>query len=138
MGQIEYFYPHPIKIDEESTSDWITAVVAAENDSIQTISLHFLSRSALREINKDHLAHDYETDVITFDHSIGRGLCADIMISPDNVAENASDLGVSFKDELDRVMVHGILHLLDYDDKEDDQRRVMREKEDHYLTLRPS
>ena len=83
------------------------------------------------------MSHDYETDVITFDHSFGTGLCADIMISPEDVKENADNLDVSFKDELDRVMIHGILHLLGYDDKNESDREVMREKEDHYLNLRP-
>lgn len=136
MGQIQFNYSILVTIDETKTSSWIISVANAEGGDIQQLSLHFLSDPDLRKANKQYLQHDYETDVITFDNSFGQDICGDIMISVDRVRDNAQQYGVSFKDELDRVMVHGLLHLLGFNDKGDDEIHAMRAKEDHYLNLR--
>ena len=132
----QYTYLLPVEIDEDKVSSWLTHVVDIEGNKVQFISFHFLSNEALLAYNKEYLQHNYYTDIITFDNSFDQGICADIMISVEMVKENAEELCVSITDELHRVMVHGVLHLLGYADKSDAERRAMRTKEDHYLTLR--
>ena len=83
-----------------------------------------------------YLQHDYFTDIITFDYCEGSVLNGDLFISVDSVRENALFYGVDFKEELDRVMVHGILHLIGFDDHADDDVKIMREKENYYLSLK--
>jgi len=95
----------------------------------------FCSDSYLLEINRKFLKHDYYTDIITFDLSRDKGLNAEIYISIDRVKENASDLGISFRQELARVMFHGVLHLCGYKDKSPKDLKLMRQKEDYYLRL---
>ena len=136
MGQIQFSYSILVTIDEVKTSSLLASTAKAEGRVIQQLSLHFFSDPDLRVINKEHLQHDYETDVITFDNSFGQDICGDIMVSVDRVRDNAQHYSVSFEDELDRVIIHGLLHLLGYNDKSGDEMRTMRAKEDHYLNLR--
>jgi rRNA maturation RNase YbeY len=83
-----------------------------------------------------YLQHYYCTDIITFDYCEGNILSGDLFISIDSVRENALEYGVEFHDELDRVMVHGILHLAGYDDHTPEEQKTMRSKEDYYLAMR--
>ena len=88
------------------------------------------------DVNQQYLQHDYFTDIITFDYCEGDKLSGDLFISVDTVRENAIEYGTEFKDELNRVIVHGILHLIGYDDHEEEDIKVMRSKENYYLSLR--
>ena len=83
-----------------------------------------------------YLGHDYYTDIITFDYCEGDVLSGDLFISIDSVRENASFYGVDFPTELNRVIVHGLLHLIGYDDHSEEDIAVMRAKENYYLSLR--
>ena len=88
------------------------------------------------EINRKYLDHDYHTDIITFDLSESEDqIAGDIFISVDRVKENAQHFQVEEPYELQRVMVHGVLHLMGYDDKDADQKLEMRKKEEAYLSL---
>jgi probable rRNA maturation factor len=88
-------------------------------------------------MNVEYLAHDTLTDIITFDNSDDADILeGDIFISVDRVKENAHDLGITFRDELHRVMIHGVLHLLGYQDKDLLSQTAMRKKEDYCLSLR--
>jgi len=119
------------------TSAWIVNVLNHENAKAENINYVFCSDDHLLNINKKYLNHDYMTDIITFDNSEQHKLIeADIYISIDRVKENASQLKKTFKDELDRVMIHGVLHLLGYNDKTEDEIIEMRKKEDASLSLR--
>ena len=100
------------------------------------IAFVFCSDDYLLDINQRFLAHDYYTDVITFDYSIESSISGDVFVSIDRVAENAAQVGVSFENELHRVLVHGVLHLLGYKDKTSEEKAVMTDKEDFYLSLR--
>ena len=116
---------------------WIENVVLSKNCAIEEINFIFCSDDYLLSINQEYLHHDYYTDIITFDHSEeDTTLAADIYISIDRVNENAMTLKVSFLDELHRVMIHGVLHLLGLDDKSESEKTEMRKIEDHYLALR--
>ncbi|MBT3207695.1 MAG: rRNA maturation RNase YbeY [Bacteroidetes bacterium] len=123
--------------DFEFLKDWISKVVINENSIIAEINYIFCSDKYLLELNKKHLNHNYFTDVITFNYSEGSEISADIFISLDRVKENAEKYSVSFQNELSRVALHGVLHLLKYDDKTDEEKEIMTQKEDFYLEILP-
>lgn len=115
---------------------WLKAVAEAENFSLGNIAIIYCSDSYLLAMNQKFLKHDYYTDIITFDYCEGSVLSGDLFISIDSVRDNAAHFGTTFDDELNRVMVHGILHLMGYDDHTKEQQKTMRAKENEYLTLR--
>lgn len=117
---------------------WLKAVAAEENRRIADISIIFCSDDYLLDINKKYLGHDYYTDIITFDYCESDKLSGDLFISIDTVRNNAEYYSVNFDDELDRVIVHGLLHLVGYDDHTEEQTAQMRSKENHYLEKRPA
>jgi len=92
-----------------------------------------LTDKALLEYNQRYLDHDEFTDVITFDGQTGTGVSGDVLMSYDRIRENATSFGVSVQNELRRVMVHGLLHLLGHGDKTKAQKQAMRELEDRCL-----
>ena len=118
-------------------SAWLKAVSEEEGRRPGQISVIFCSDPYLLEINRKYLGHDYYTDIITFDYSEGDTISGDLFISVDTVRSNAEYYSADFKDELDRVIVHGVLHLIGYDDHTDEQSAEMRAKENHYLERRP-
>ena len=111
-------------------------VAGSESFRIGALSIIFCSDPYILDVNMKYLHHDYFTDIITFDYCEGKTLSGDLFISLDTVRANAEEYGASFEDELNRVMVHGLLHLMGYDDHTDDQKKEMREKEDYYLEMR--
>ena len=114
---------------------WLRLVAESEIRRIGNISIIFCSDNYILDINRKYLEHDYYTDIITFDYCEGDRLSGDLFISVDSVRENASEYKTDFRDELNRVMVHGILHLIGYDDHTDEDIAVMRSKENYYLSL---
>lgn len=118
-------------------SAWLKAVSEEEGRRPGQISVIFCSDPYLFEINRKYLGHDYYTDIITFDYSEGDTISGDLFISVDTVRSNAEYYSADFKDELDRVIVHGVLHLIGYDDHTDEQTAEMRARENHYLERRP-
>jgi len=87
----------------------------------------------LLELNKEHLNHDYYTDIITFDYSRGKRISGELFISTDRIKDNATTLDVSALNETRRVVAHGILHLIGFGDKTEEEALVMREKENEVL-----
>ncbi len=124
--------------NQPAVVDWIAAIVADHNKEIGEFTFVFCSDEYLLQVNREALDHDYYTDIITFPlHVDGADeLVAEIFISVDRIKENADSFGVSFEDELHRVMIHGVLHLLGYDDKTDDLKAGMRLMEDQCLKAR--
>lgn len=116
---------------------WLKTVAESEIRRIGDINIIFCSDNYILDVNMKYLSHDYFTDIITFDYCEGNKLNGDLFISVDSVRENALYYGTEFKDELHRVIVHGILHLIGYDDHKEEDIKVMREKENYYLCLRP-
>lgn len=115
---------------------WITKAVFKEGSTIQELNFIFCSDSYLKAVNIEYLQHDYFTDIITFDNSEEDGkLEGDIFISIDRVRDNSQEFSFSFEEELRRVMIHGVLHLLGYKDKSAKDQHLMREKENEYLSL---
>lgn len=118
------------------TKRWLKLVAEAEQRIIGDINIIFCSDPYILDINIQYLQHDYYTDIITFDYCEGDVLSGDLFISIDSVRDNSSEFSSSFNDELNRVIVHGLLHLIGYDDHKDEDITVMRSKEDFYLCLR--
>lgn len=112
---------------------WIKKVITCENKEIGEINYIFCSDEYLLERNIKYLNHDTLTDIITFNYSKEKIITSDIMISIDRVKENSTIFDNSFTEELHRVMIHGILHLIGYDDKTEKEKNLMREKENFYL-----
>ena len=116
--------------------DWLVRAVETENFNIDEISYIFCSDDYLLDINNKYLKHNTLTDIISFDETMGKMIAGDIFISIDRVRENADIYKVSFNNELHRVMIHGVLHFCGYKDKSKEEKGIMREKEDYYLSLR--
>ncbi len=115
---------------------WLGLVARDEKVTIKEVVVIFCDDAYVRKLNREHLHHDYETDVITFDWSeIPGTLHGDIYISIDRVKENATTYGVTFPHELLRVIVHGVLHLIGYNDLSKEEKVVMRQREDRALAM---
>lgn len=115
---------------------WLRLVAESEIRRLGDISIIFCSDNYILDINHKYLEHDYFTDIITFDYCEGDRISGDLFISVDSVKENSLEYGVGFADELNRVIVHGILHLIGYDDHTDEDISMMRKKENYYISLR--
>ena len=122
--------------EKRFTSRWLKIVAESEGKRLGEVSVIFCSDKYILDINIKYLQHDYYTDIITFDYCEGSRLSGDLFISIDSVRGNASFYGVEFADELNRVIVHGLLHLIGYDDHTPEDIAVMRAKENFYLSQR--
>lgn len=132
---INFNYENNFKLPNEAeTREWIASVIREENCKEDEINYIFCDDDYLHKLNVNFLNHDTLTDILSFDYSLGKTLQGDIFISTERVIENANDFKVSFKEELQRVLVHGILHYCGYKDKTDSEATLMREKENHYLS----
>lgn len=112
---------------------WIQDSIQNEHKESGSINYIFTSDEYLLNVNKEYLNHNYFTDIITFNYCEDNTVSGDIFISIDTVKNNSTRFGVSFLDELHRVMIHGILHLIGFDDQTDDQKAEMKQKENEYL-----
>lgn len=135
-----HFFSEDIHFDLKKKTKlrkWIESTINHNKSKLISINYIFTSDKYLLEINKHYLNHDTLTDIITFDQSSKKNLIeADIYISIERVKENSETLNIAFIDELHRVMIHGVLHLLGLKDKTDADKKEMRKKENHYLALR--
>jgi len=118
---------------EQEFMSWISNVIKSEYHKEGEINYIFCDDEYLHDINIKYLNHDTLTDIISFDYSVGKELHGDIYISVERVKDNAKDFEVDFKEELRRVMVHGVLHYCGYKDKSEEDKSVMRSKEDFYI-----
>lgn len=109
---------------------WIKGIVEASGKRVGDINIIFCDDESLLEINKQFLNHNYYTDIITFDYCEGVTISGELYISVDTVEANAKEYDVSFRDEMHRVIIHGILHLIGFDDHSEQQTAQMREQED--------
>lgn len=134
---VNVFYEDTKTLDKtpEFFDLWFGKICHTEGKLLGDVSVVFCSDTYLLELNKRHLQHDFFTDIITFDYSEGDRVAGDLFVSVDRVYENADAYNVSRETELNRVSVHGILHLLGYKDKTQQEVTVMREKENEALAL---
>jgi len=119
--------------DEKKTSEWILSCIENEDFELGEINYIFCDDDYLHKINVEFLEHDTLTDIISFDYTMGKLIAGDIFISTQRVQENASEFKVSFEEELHRVIIHGVLHYMGFKDKTDEQKQLMRDKENNCL-----
>jgi probable rRNA maturation factor len=133
---INFNYQIPFRIFKGTSSlkQFLVFLCNKEHKTIDKISVIFCSDEYLLQLNQQFLQHDTYTDIITFDYTTIKGpLNGEIYISVDRVKDNARNLGTSFKNEIHRVVFHGVLHLCGYKDKLKEDKLLMRAKEDFYL-----
>lgn len=114
---------------------WVKAVAAAHGRRVGDVAYVFCNDEKILEVNRQYLQHDYYTDIITFDYSVGDVISGDLFISLDTVRSNAEGLGVDYETELRRVIIHGILHLCGVNDKGPGEREIMETEEDKALAM---
>ncbi|PKP41582.1 MAG: rRNA maturation RNase YbeY [Bacteroidetes bacterium HGW-Bacteroidetes-10] len=117
---------------KRSLNKWISETISSESGGslrVGDISVILCSDEYLLSVNKQFLKHDYYTDIITFNYCEGDRVSGDLFISVDSVRENAKTYGATFQEELHRVLIHGVLHLLGYDDHTDAEKVIMKERE---------
>ncbi len=123
------------KLEKRKTNAWIKTVAEKYDKKIGEIAYIFCDDAKILEVNKTYLQHDYFTDIITFDYCEGAVLNGDIFISLDTVGTNAQEFGVTFENELHRILIHGILHLCGQEDKTPEARLEMTRKENDALQM---
>jgi len=121
--------------NEPDFSKWLSSVILSENKKEGEINYIFCDDNYLLEINQQYLDHDTLTDIISFDYSVGNEINGDIFVSVERVKENASDYKVTFHEEIQRVLVHGILHYCGYKDKTESEECIMRFKEEEKMKM---
>lgn len=133
---ISFNYETDFKLDNEIViSNWISGVISSEGYKQDEINFVFCDDEYLHKLNMEFLNHDTLTDIISFDYSIGKIIQGDVYISIERVQDNAKDFNVSFEKELQRVIVHGILHYCGYKDKTHEDAIKMRNMENQYLSI---
>ena len=133
---IDFVYNTDFKLaNKEVFSRWLISVANEEGFLIDTLVFLFVDDKEILEMNKKFLKHDYYTDVITFGDIKDKKISGDIAISIERVLDNSKTYGVEFEDELKRVMVHGLLHIMGYNDKASDDKSVMSQKENKAMKM---
>lgn len=133
---VEFNYETDFEIiDEQEKSSWIEKTIISEGCEVGEINYIFCDDEYLHKLNVEFLDHDTLTDIISFDYTMGKLVSGDIFISIERVKDNAKDLGISFEEELPRVIIHGILHYCGYKDKTAEQKKEMRSMEEKYMSL---
>jgi len=113
--------------------NWIRETIKNENRIPGTINIIFTSDKYLLNINNQFLSHNYFTDIVTFNYCENETIIGEIFISKETVLNNSKRFFVSFEDEILRVIIHGVLHLIGYNDHSSEEKKIMREKENEYL-----
>lgn len=131
IQDIDFVFKH-----KRLNNSWLKLVAESEIKKLGNINIIFCSDNYILDVNVKYLGHDYFTDIITFDYCEKDILSGDLFISIDTVRDNAEFYKTEFNDELNRVIVHGLLHLIGYDDHTPEEQKIMREKENYYLELR--
>ncbi len=135
MSKIYFFFEdiHEIRFRRKLVSGFIRNIIKEEGFECGDINIIFCSDAFLHTINVEFLHHDYFTDIVTFDTSVEGVISGELYISLERVRENAANYSVTFREEMIRVMVHGILHLTGYDDRCEEEQVFMRAGEDRYI-----
>ena len=125
------------RLNEGVVQQWIVAVAATLNQRVGCLTYVFCDDEYILKTNREFLGHDYYTDIITFDYTNSRHIAGDMVISLDTVRSNAEMLGVDYKSELLRVIIHGVLHLCGINDKGPGEREIMEAHENAALSIVP-
>lgn len=133
---IHYFFENIDEFTiEKSITEGLKNLIISEGKKLGEVQYIFCDDDYLLKVNQDYLQHDYYTDIITFDYVKGKMINGDIFISLPRILDNAKTLSTKYEDELKRVLTHGLLHLCGYKDKTDEEKLIMRNKEDFYINL---
>lgn len=133
---IEFNYETDFKLDDETKiQEWITNCIEDRGFTEGELNYIFCDDDYLLKLNVEFLSHDTLTDIISFDYTLGKLISGDIFISVERVRENALDFGQTFENELNRVIIHGILHYLGFKDKSEEEKSAMRNEEELCLQL---
>ena len=133
---IQYTYNTSFSLKNESIySKWLEKVIESEQCVVGEIVYAFFNDNDLKSLNNRHLGRDYYTDVLSFNDSYKKTINGNIAISVDRVRENAKTFGVAFDHEMLRIMVHGLLHFLDYNDSTEDEKSEMTKKENEKIKM---
>ncbi len=140
MEEYIHFFFEDVKknftLEEDKVRDWLDQVCSNHDYEIENLNYIFCSDEYLLDINKTYLKHNFYTDIITFDQSEEDNVIeGDIFISTERVKDNALSADEIYDNEMIRVIVHGILHLMGYKDKSKEEQQEMRKKEDEYISL---
>jgi probable rRNA maturation factor len=130
---IQFFYENLPETVNTEYKKWLEDIILSEEKKLGEINYIFCDDEYLLKVNQDYLQHDYYTDIITFDYVKGKTISGEIFVSLQRISDNASTLSREYEEELRRVLAHGILHLSGYKDKTEEEEKLMRSKEDHYL-----
>jgi rRNA maturation RNase YbeY len=133
---ITFNYETDFILEEEIVIEkWLNAVILSHNCEEGDVNIIFCDDAYLHKLNVEFLQHDTLTDIISFDNSLGKLINGDIFISTERVSDNARDYKVSFLEELQRVMVHGVLHYIGFKDKKAEDQKEMTRQENKALSL---
>ena len=131
---IHYIYnTHYLIEDEPAITAMLKTVASSKGKVINKFFFHFVSESKIQQLNKDYLTHDFVTDVITFDYSEDKAINAEAFICPSEVLKNAKRYNQPVENEVVRVVLHALLHVLGYDDNTKKSRKEMRKQEDSFI-----
>jgi len=137
-GTISFlFHLTPFRLRQrQAVRDWLARCVHQEGKRVEELNYMFSTDDYVLSMNEAHLNHSYFTDILTFPTPSGQGICGDILISIDRTRDNAKHLKTNPLDELHRVMAHGALHLIGYNDDSESNKKEMRHREDQWLSQR--
>lgn len=128
--EVDFFLENEVLIKE-----WIKQLIESKQKEVGEINYIFVTDEKILEINQEYLKHDYYTDIITFDYCVGNIISGDLFISLETVETNAIKYNTTLEKEMNRVIVHGVLHLLGYTDDGEENKTVMRQEEDKALSI---
>ena len=133
---IEFVYNTDFELsNKEQVSDWVLRVINSKGYKLGNLVYAFFDDEDLKDLNIRFLKHDYYTDVISFDETADQVVSGNIAISVERVKENATQIGVDFEEELHRVMIHGVLHFIGFNDKTSSEKKEIREQEALALSM---
>ncbi len=132
---IRFFHNKFLTLNEDSLTLWLEKIAHAEDYKIDKMDYNFIDAKDLLKLNERHLDHDTDTDIITFDYSEENTVLAEAFISTDALSENSHKFSQSIVNESLRLIVHALLHCVGYNDKTDQDKKVMRKKESFYINL---
>ena len=133
---IDFVYNTDFELsNKEQVSDWVLRVINSKGYKLGNIVYAFFNDEDLKNLNIKFLSHDYYTDVISFDETADQVVSGNIAISVDRVKENATQIGVDFEEEMHRVMIHGVLHFIGFNDKTSSEKKEIREQEALALSM---
>jgi rRNA maturation RNase YbeY len=133
---IDFVYNTDFELsNKEQVSDWVLRVINSKGYKLGNLVYAFFNDEDLKDLNIRFLKHDYYTDVISFDETADQVVSGNVAISVDRVKENAAQIGVGFEEEMHRVMIHGVLHFIGYNDKTSSEKKEIREQEALALSM---